>query len=52
MELRRGEVAPDEAEAVEAVQGAFTGRLAAKQYWHPKSPYSTSVSLGLFEPVT
>ena len=30
----------------------FTGRLAWKQYGHPKSPYSTSVSFGLLEPVT
>ena len=51
MQLGIGEVSPDKARVSKRSKRDFSGRLAAKQNGHPKSPYSIRVSWGASEPV-
>ena len=52
MQRRHGEVAPDEAQAVEAVQERLQRSTGLEAVRASEIPYSTSVSFGLLEPVT
>ena len=52
MERRQGEVAPDEPEAVEAVQERLTGRLAWKQYERISVGAGPSVTGGPRDPAS
>src|SRR5918994_1456205 len=52
MELRRGEVAPDEAEAVEAVQECLHRSTGSEAVLASEVPILDERRLGLFEPVT